>query len=55
MKSSKLNRLKAKKKCCKSSTRCGRCPVVVSKVRKAADAGVTGKELEKVFKLSRKR
>ncbi|MFN8067240.1 MAG: hypothetical protein U0R77_00270 [Mycolicibacterium insubricum] len=55
MNPSKLAKLKPKKKCCKSRTRCGRCPVVVSKVRRASETGITGKELERVFKQSRKR
>ncbi|MCX2714551.1 hypothetical protein [Mycolicibacterium sp. J2] len=50
----KLVSAKPKKKCCRSKPRCKRCPLVLDKVRKAAHAGVTGKELEKVFKHARK-
>jgi hypothetical protein len=45
---------KAKKKCCRSKPRCKRCPLVLHKVRKAAHAGMSGKDLEKVFKQARK-
>ncbi|BBZ00376.1 hypothetical protein [Mycolicibacterium fallax] len=55
MKPSKVAKLKPKKKCCKSKTRCKCCPIVVSKVKKACDAGVCGKDLEKVFKQARQR
>ena len=50
----KLNKLKPKKKCCRSKPRCKRCPVVHHKVTKAARAGATDKDLEKVFKHARK-
>ncbi|CDO06679.1 MULTISPECIES: hypothetical protein [Mycolicibacterium] len=50
----KLVSAKPKKKCCRSKPRCKRCPLVLHKVRKAAHAGVSGKELEKVFKHARK-
>ncbi|MDX1875352.1 hypothetical protein SBI67_24805 [Mycolicibacterium sp. 120266] len=50
----KLVSAKPKKKCCRSKPRCKRCPLVLHKVRKAAHAGVTGKELEKVHKDARK-
>lgn len=54
MKTSKLARLKPKKKCCRSKPRCKRCPFVVSKVRKAETMGLCGKDLEKVYKRARK-
>ncbi|WP_299565135.1 hypothetical protein [uncultured Mycolicibacterium sp.] len=54
MKSSKLAKLKPKKKCCRSDPRCKRCPVVVSKVRKAHVSGLRGKKLKKVFTRARK-
>ena len=49
-----LTSVKAKKKCCRSKPRCKRCPFVLHKVHKAAHAGASGKELEKVFKHARK-
>ncbi|MBI3226984.1 MAG: hypothetical protein HYZ39_18215 [Mycolicibacterium cosmeticum] len=49
-----LTSVKAKKKCCRSKPRCKKCPLVLHKVRRAADAGVAGKDLEKVFKHARK-
>jgi hypothetical protein len=54
MKTTKLADLKPKKKCCRSKTRCRRCPVVVHGVRKAERDGVRGKDLVKVFKRARK-
>ena len=54
MKSSKLDGVKAKKKCCRSKPRCKRCPLVLSKVHKAELLGIRGKELDKVFKRARK-
>ncbi|PJK18644.1 hypothetical protein CSX11_30180 [Mycobacterium goodii] len=54
MKPSKIAALKPKKKCCRSKPRCKRCPVVLHKVRKAELNGLRGKDLEKVFKRSRK-
>jgi hypothetical protein len=54
VKSSKLARVKAKKKCCRSKPRCKRCPVVLGKVAKAELSGIRGKELDKVFKRARK-
>lgn len=50
----KLMSAKPKKKCCRSKPRCKRCPLVLHKVGKAAHAGVSGKDLEKVFKQARK-
>ncbi|WIM89948.1 hypothetical protein PT015_11285 [Candidatus Mycobacterium wuenschmannii] len=45
---------KAKKKCCRSTPRCKRCPLVLHKVSKAEASGIHGKELDKVFKRARK-
>jgi hypothetical protein len=53
LKSSKLLALKPKKKCCRSKTRCKRCPVVVHRVRRAERSGIRGKDLVKVFKRAR--
>jgi hypothetical protein len=50
----KLGKVKPKKKCCRSKPRCKRCPLVLHKVQKAADAGLKGKELERVHKRARK-
>ena len=55
MKAAKLAELKPKNKCCRSTPRCKRCPVVVAKVRKAERRGVRGKDLVKVFKRARER
>ena len=46
--------VKAKKKCCRSKPRCKRCPLVLNKVHKAELMGISGKDLEKVFKRARK-
>jgi len=54
LKSSQLANLKPKKKCCRSKPRCSKCPVVVSRVRKAERHGITGKQLVTVFKRARK-
>lgn len=54
MKPSALASAKAKKKCCRSKPRCKRCPLVLHQVRKAESSGLSGKELEKVFKRARK-
>jgi len=54
VKPSQLADLKPKKKCCRSKPRCKRCPVVVSKVRKAEHNGLRGKELVKVLKRARR-
>jgi hypothetical protein len=55
LKSSKLPDLNPKKKCCRSKTRCKRCPVVVYHVRRAERNGIRGKDLVKVFKRARSR
>jgi hypothetical protein len=54
LKSSKFAKAKPKKKCCRSKPRCKRCPLVLNKVHKAELNGLRGKELEKVFKRTRK-
>ena len=46
--------MKAKKKCCRSKPRCKRCPLVLHKVRKAELRGISGKDLDTVFKRARK-
>ncbi|MEH3143491.1 MAG: hypothetical protein PGN37_25745 [Mycobacterium kyogaense] len=51
---SKLTDLTPKKKCCRSTPRCKRCPVVLHKVDKAQRNGLRGKDLQKVFKRARK-
>jgi hypothetical protein len=50
----KFAKAKPKKKCCRSKPRCKRCPLVLHKVHKAQQHGMSGKELEKVFKRARK-
>ncbi|WP_168214731.1 hypothetical protein ACRDU6_15975 [Mycolicibacterium sp. ELW1] len=45
---------KSKKKCCRSTPRCKRCPLVLHKVQQAQRRGVSGKDLDKVFKRARK-
>jgi hypothetical protein len=54
LKSSKFAGIKPKKKCCRSKPRCKRCPVVLHEVRKAELTGLRGKELDDVFKRTRK-
>ena len=54
MKFDKFATAKPKKKCCRSKPRCKRCPLVVNKVHKAQLNGISGKDLEKVFKRARK-
>jgi hypothetical protein len=54
VKPSDLAGLKPKKKCCRSTPRCKKCPVVVHKVRNAERHGISGKQLIKVFKRARK-
>jgi hypothetical protein len=50
----KLLSAKPKKKCCRSKPRCKKCPLVLHTVRKAARTGISGKDLEKVYKVARK-
>jgi hypothetical protein len=47
--------MKPKKKCCRSSTRCLRCPVVIHKMQKLSAAGMSNKELTKALKKVRAR
>ncbi|AEF41816.1 MULTISPECIES: hypothetical protein [Hoyosella] len=53
VKASKVSSLKPKKKCCRSKTRCLRCPYVVAKMKKYEAAGVSGGELKKCLKKAR--
>lgn len=50
---SKVAHGKAKKKCCRSKTRCLTCPVVIMRMKKLEQAGVTGKDLKKGLKKAR--
>ncbi|MDL9935685.1 hypothetical protein QSJ18_02905 [Gordonia sp. ABSL1-1] len=50
----KVGRLKPKKKCCRSSTRCVRCPVVVNRMRKLDVDDMSKKDLGKALKKARK-
>ncbi|WP_207840980.1 hypothetical protein [Williamsia soli] len=54
-KASKVCGLKPKKKCCRSSTRCVRCPVVIHKMQKLSGQGLSEKELGKALKKVRAR
>lgn len=49
----KVCSLKPKKKCCKSSKRCVRCPVVIHRMRKLDTSGMSKKELNKALKKAR--
>lgn len=49
----KVAKLKPKRKCCRSSTRCLRCPVVVHKMKKAVRHGLSDKELKQALKKAR--
>jgi hypothetical protein len=42
-----------KKKCCRSTPRCKGCPVVLMRAARAAESGLTGKELAKAVKRAR--
>ncbi|MEU6565053.1 hypothetical protein [Nocardia nova] len=53
VKAKEVAHLKPKKKCCRKTTRCLRCPFVVAKMRKHQAAGVKGKDLKKALKLAR--
>jgi hypothetical protein len=44
---------RAKKKCCRSTPRCKGCPVVLMRAARAAESGLTGKELAKAVKRAR--
>ncbi|MDL9944007.1 hypothetical protein QSJ19_00115 [Gordonia sp. ABSL11-1] len=45
--------LKPKKKCCRKSTRCVRCPVVIHRMRKVDDDQMSKKQLRKALKKAR--
>jgi hypothetical protein len=45
--------LKPKKKCCRSRKRCLRCPVVIKRMQRAQDEGLTGKQLRKALHRAR--
>ncbi|MEU6579642.1 hypothetical protein [Nocardia sp. NPDC046763] len=53
VKAKHVSGLKPKKKCCRKKTRCLKCPVVITRMKKAEAAGCSGKELEKCLKLAR--
>ena len=42
-----------KKKCCRSTPRCKGCPVVLMRAARAAESGLTGKDLAKAVKRAR--
>ncbi|GAA4819140.1 hypothetical protein GCM10023201_00340 [Actinomycetospora corticicola] len=44
---------RAKKKCCRSTPRCKGCPVVLMRAAKAAESGLTGKDLARAVKRAR--
>ncbi|MGW0172562.1 hypothetical protein ACWDUM_01825 [Rhodococcus sp. NPDC003322] len=48
-----VSSLKPKKKCCRSKTRCVKCPVVIMRMKKLENQGATGKELKKGLKKAR--
>ncbi|MDG3012734.1 hypothetical protein G4X40_21580 [Rhodococcus sp. D2-41] len=52
-KARKVAGLTPKKKCCKSSPRCLRCPVVVHRMQKAATHDPSDKKLVKALKKAR--
>ncbi|MEE3852758.1 hypothetical protein VZC37_20630 [Gordonia sp. LSe1-13] len=45
--------LKPKKKCCRKSTRCVRCPVVIHRMRKLDGDQMSKKQLSKALKKAR--
>ncbi len=53
VKAKNVSGLTPKKKCCRSKTRCMKCPVVVKRMQKAEHAGVSGKDLKKALKQAR--
>ncbi|GAC66445.1 hypothetical protein [Gordonia soli] len=53
VKPEKVGGLKPKKKCCRSSTRCVRCPVVVHRMRKLDTSDMSKKQLTKALKKAR--
>ena len=44
---------RAKKKCCRSTPRCKGCPVVLMRATRAAESGLTGKDLARAVKRAR--
>ncbi len=44
---------RVKKKCCRSTPRCKGCPVVLMRAARAAESGLTGKDLAKAVKRAR--
>lgn len=53
VKAKKVSSLKPKKKCCRSKTRCMKCPVVIMRMKKAENEGLSGKHLQKALKRAR--
>ncbi|MCZ4079459.1 hypothetical protein O1W68_16045 [Rhodococcus sp. H36-A4] len=53
IKAKKVSGLKPKKKCCRKKTRCIKCPVVIMRMKKLEDQGVSGKDLKKGLKKAR--
>ncbi len=53
VKASKVAGLKPKKKCCRKKTRCLECPVVVMRMRKVENDGLSKKELRKYLDRAR--
>jgi hypothetical protein len=49
----KVRDLTPKKKCCRSKTRCVRCPVVIHRMAKLDIAGMSKKDLNKALKKAR--
>ena len=49
----KVGNLKPKKKCCRSSKRCMRCPVVIHRMGKLDTDSMTKKQLGKALKKAR--
>lgn len=53
IKPSNVASLTPKKKCCRKKTRCIKCPVVVMRMKKVEDEGLSKKELRKHLEKSR--
>ncbi|ACY22536.1 hypothetical protein Gbro_3332 [Gordonia bronchialis DSM 43247] len=49
----KVGSMTPKKKCCRSSKRCVRCPVVVNRMRKLDTSDMSRKQLGKALKKAR--
>ena len=49
----KVGTMQPKKKCCRKSTRCVRCPVVIHRMRKLDAGELSKKELGKALKKAR--